>query len=132
MKKIALLASVMMISSVGLCDIIVTKKNRGLFGYKHVAETVAEGRHTLTCTDPGLTGCRSELSSFDVDGTLVLTSSEFKIIDKTVDESINENNTKGKFVFDNRCLITYSYDVNSDQVNYTIYSMEEAKEKGLI
>ena len=113
-------------------EIEVTKKNRGLFGYKEITETVAEGRHTLSCFNPGRMKCKSSLGSYVVDENLTLTEAEFNIIDHRVEELVSEGRSSGRFVFDNKCFVVYSYCENSDTLRFSIYSMEEALEIGII
>lgn len=132
MKKLSLFLVALTISSTSFCDIIVTEKNKGLFGYRYVSETVAEGTHTLSCNDPGFSSCKSELGSYNVDGELVLSHEEFSVIDETVNESIHEGNSKGKFVYDDKCLVVYSYSESNDQLTYRIYSISEAQENNLL
>ncbi|MCC5924890.1 MAG: hypothetical protein JJT77_13995 [Crocinitomicaceae bacterium] len=134
MKKEFFLCSIgtLLISLNAFAAIDVTKKNRGLFGYKQVVETVAEGKHTLSCFDPGKTKCKSSIGNYVVDDHLTLSENEFKIIDNRVEESVSGGSLNGRFVFDNKCYVIYSYCENSDHLKFSIYSMEEARENGLI
>ncbi len=110
----------------------VTKKNGGLFGYKSVTEVVGEGQHTLTCTDPGRTRCRP-MSSIYVDGTLTLSAEELELIDTEVDHSINVlHKESGKFVYDSKSLIVFSYSPETDLIVYYIYSIQQATNLNLM
>ena len=134
MKKEFFLCSICTIlvtfSSFAVID--VTKKNRGLFGYKQVVETVAEGKHTLSCFDPGRMKCKSSLGSYVVDENITLTEAEFNIIDHRVEELVSDGSSSGRFVFDNKCFVVYSYCETSYHLKFSIYSMEEARDNGLI
>jgi hypothetical protein len=111
----------------------VTKKNRGLFGYKSVNETFAEGMHTLTCLDPGRTACRTNGLSVVIDETLTLSADELATIDNQVTDFVNINrNESGTFVFASKAVIVYSYDPDKDQLIYTVYSVEQANELNIL
>lgn len=130
MKKLILTVS-LLLTTINLFaegdPVKVTKKNRGLFGYKSVNETIAEGSHTLTCLDPGRTACRTNGISVVVDETLTLTSEELAKIDSQVDTFVSEDRKEsGKFVFDGRAVIVFSYNANQDLLTYTIYSIKQA------
>lgn len=112
-------------------ELIVTKKDGGLFGYKSVNETNAEGRHTLTCTDPGRTRCKAQL--LNVDATLTLTVEEFETIDATVSRLVIDNRKEsGSFNYANKCLVTFKYNPDTHLLVFTIYSIEEATKLNLI
>ena len=110
----------------------VTKENRGLFGYKTVTEVFGEGRHTLSCFDPGRTRCRTNMGIVVVDETLTLTEAEFVLIDTKVEELVKEDNLTGLFVFDSKCVIVYAYNADTDRLVYTMYSIAEAEDLNLI
>jgi hypothetical protein len=111
--------------------LIVTKKNRGLFGYKGVNETYAEGMHTLTCLDPGRTKCKP--NKLIIDETLTLTELEFESIDRIVDDFvINHQREQGMFNYSDKAIITFSYNANRDELVYKIYSIKQASALGLI
>lgn len=111
----------------------VTKKNRGLFGYKSVNETIAEGIHTLTCLDPGRTACRTNGISVFVDETLTLAAEEIASIDSQVDAFVGEDRKElGKFVFDGKAVIVFSYNAEQDLLTYTIYSIKQATDLHII
>lgn len=134
MKKILLLGSIA--CSTFFCysstdDLIVTREHRGIFGYRHVVEFEGEGHHTLTCSDPGRTRCKTNGITV-IDNTLSLTDTEFDAIDTNVETQIKDGKEAGKFVFENKALILFSYDVDSDRIVYTIYSMTEARSLNLI
>lgn len=109
----------------------VTKSRRGLFGYREVTETIAEGRHTLNCMNPGWSACRT-MGLITLDETTTLSNDEFATIDETVESLIRENNTSGKFVFADKAVIIYSYNVTTDIVTYKIYSVAQARSLNLI
>jgi hypothetical protein len=111
----------------------ITKKNRGLFGYKSVNETIGEGQHTLTCLDPGRTACRTNGMAVVFDETLTLTADELATVDSQVDNFVNvERNENGKFVFSNKAVIVYSYNPDTDALVYTIYSVKQATDLHVI
>lgn len=132
MKQLILLGLVFS-SFYSNAEIIVTKKDRGIFGYKEVTEVQAEGRHTLTCLHPGRQACRPQIPSMVVDGTLTLTATEFNTIDATIERTVQDNEKEmGSFIFDNKAFVTYSYNPYQNTLIYTIYSITEAKNKNLI
>lgn len=95
------------------------KKNRGLFGYKSVTEVYAEGRHTLTCLDPGFSGCKTTSLSFS-DGTSI-TNEDFELIDQMVDKQIIENRKEsGTIVIGSKYKVEFKYLPMQDVTNYTI------------
>lgn len=109
----------------------VTRSRRGLFGYREVTETTAEGRHTLSCFNPGWSSCKA-MSMATLDETTTLSTDEQAIIDSTVEGLISESNTSGKFVYANKAVVIYSYSVDTDTINYQIYSIAQARSLHLI
>lgn len=111
------------------------KQNGGFFGYKYVEQTDFNNGDTyLKCTDPGYTRCRAQSTArMTYNGQTVDVSAQtLDIIDETVMKSITEQNTSGKFIFDNTFVVTYSYDVKHDRLRYVIYLIAEAKDEGVI
>ena len=134
MKKLLIISFVTCFSFLSLADtpMTVTKKNRGLFGYKQVTEVYGEGMHTLSCFDPGRTSCRSN-GLIVLNETLSITEDVFLTIDGSVENLVKNNQRiSGKFVFDGKCFITYSYNPDKDELVYTIYSLSQAETLNLI
>jgi hypothetical protein len=130
MKKLILLGFVLSSWS-SQAELIVTKKDGGLFGYKSVSETIGEGRHTLNCTDPGRTRCKAQMLT--VDGTLTLTEEEFEVIDATVASLVaDKHKESGSFNYANKCLISFKYNPDNHLLIFTVYSIEEATKLNLI
>lgn len=114
-------------------NIEVTRDKRRLFGYRDVIETSGEGRHIINCSNPGHTKCKSVLGLIDLGNGTTLSEGEFDLIDEKVEDLITSSNgSAGRFVFNSKCLIVYRYITSTEKVNYTIYSMDEAKQLGLI
>jgi hypothetical protein len=133
MKRLLLVGFVMGFSFLSLADVPleVTKKNRGLFGYKQVTEIYGEGRHTLSCFDPGHTSCRTN-GLVVLSETVSLSSDEQLLIDKTVEDNVKGGSVSGKFVFDNKCLVVYTYDPDTDLLHYMVYTIAQAQSLNLI
>lgn len=135
MRKVILAGTLLLAFSKQLFaeDIEVTKRNRGLFGYKSVTEVMGEGRHILNCSDPGRTRCRPN-SGFAVgNDNEEISNSDFEKIDKLVeDEIISKQSTYGKIQFKNKLLIEYKYDPDTDLLVYVIMSFDKAKSKNLM
>ncbi len=139
MKKIIFLGCLLTCSFFSKANIIITKKDGGLFGNKSVSETQAEGMHTLTCTDPGRTRCKATLGLVVITvGTqqldeFILTSDELDVIDLTIENLVaNERRESGHFIFDNKCFVNYTYDTENDCLIYNVYSIQEAQSLNLI
>ncbi|MNK24818.1 hypothetical protein D3C87_431330 [compost metagenome] len=133
MKRLLLVGFAVCFSFLSMAEppLEVTRGRRGLFGYKQVSEVVGEGRHTLSCFDPGWTACRAMGISV-LDETTTLSSDELGAIDSTVDGLIKERDTSGKFVFSNKAVVIYSYNLNTDTVHYKVYSVAQATSLHLI
>lgn len=111
----------------------VYKQRKGLFGYRTVTENSNAEAHTLFCQDPGFIGCRPHSISDLVDDDGVPMSEELYFeIDNHIYDKINESHTSGSIVWDNRFFITYRYDVDSDLMSTTFYTLSQARELGLI
>jgi hypothetical protein len=109
----------------------VTRGKRGLFGYREVTETTAEGRHTLSCFNPGWSNCKA-MGMVTLDETTTLSTDELASIDATVDSFISESNTSGKFVYANKAVVIYSYTTDTDTISYQVYSVAQARTLHLI
>jgi hypothetical protein len=111
-------------------ELIVIKENGGLFGYKSIQETVDDTGHTLLCQDPGKTRCKAQLLDVvPTGGTYTpraLTEAELEAIDRLVMDAVGERQANGRFVYNEKCLIVFTYNADADRLVYTIYSMEEA------
>lgn len=139
MKKGILLLTVVLLNAIHLnAEIIITKSNRGLFGYKHIVEQQAEGQHRLDCSDPGRMSCKSSLGTIVVsseNGDLQpfeLTETQFDAIDLYVENQLLSLNESGNFVYDNLCFVKFYYDPTNDFLEIRIYSIQEAQLLNLI
>jgi len=131
MKKTFLLLAVLTAALNVDAKVTITKSNGGLFGYKTVQQTnMNDGSTTLVCSNPGLTRCRAQTLR-TVDGN-TLTADEIEKIDNAVSEIISSSeNGTGKLMFDNRYVVTYKYNENSDKLIMEVYTPEEAKLEGI-
>lgn len=130
-----LAVGLLMASSAFSVQVYVTKSKGGLFGYKNVEQTTMNnGQVFLNCTHPGWTRCRytSGAKISYLNTSFEISVETLNKIDETVTKSVTESNMKGKFIFDNTFFISYSYKENSDVLEYEIFLIEEAKDKGLI
>ncbi len=118
-------------------ELIVTKENGGIFGYKTITETIGtgenSGQHGLYCQDPGRTRCRTNSISVVVDETLSLDYTEFEKIEELVEQALKDSNgAPGRINFNGKAIVTYSYDADKDKLVFTIYSILEAQNLNLI
>jgi hypothetical protein len=136
MKKKLIFSSLLLIaSSVSKAEVgpTVTKSNGGLLGYKYISETQAEGRHTLTCSEPGRMRCKPILTMPNGDGEGVILDFEYEIIDELVLQEISKRQKeKGKINYNNKYIIQYKYNPDQDVMTYEIYTLNNAKKKGII
>ncbi|MCC6181215.1 MAG: hypothetical protein IT237_05220 [Bacteroidia bacterium] len=136
MKKITAFAICLFITaSCYSHEVYVTKSKGGLFGYKYVEQTsMNNGQVFLTCTDPGWTKCRyssgAKITYKDI--SIDISLETLNIIDETVIRNITESKLNGKFIFDNTFFVIYKYNLETDKLEYSIYLIEEANDKGLI
>jgi hypothetical protein len=133
MKRLLLLGFVLAFSFLSMAEppLEVTRSRRGLFGYKEIHETIAEGRHILNCSDPGWSACRA-MGITVLDETTTISADELANIDATVEGLIREDKPTGKFVFAGKAVVIYSYDANTDKLNYKVYSVAQAQSLHLI
>lgn len=109
------------------------KSNGGLFGYRFVTttETPEENKIIVACTDPGLTRCRSALAPVLPDGSDI-TPETLENIDRTVTGLLTPEHTSGGVVYNNRLYVRYSYNVERDNLQIEVYTLDGAREEGLI
>ena len=133
MKQLILTGFAIVLSALAIAEppLEVTRSKRGLFGYRDVTETNAEGRHTLSCFNPGWSNCKA-MGMVTLDETTTLSADELASIDATVDQSVTESDTSGKFVYADKAVVIYSYNVNTDTINYQVYSVAQARSLHLI
>ncbi len=104
----------------------IVKSNGGFRGYKTVDESSNGVNKILACADPGKLKC-----VFSKTGSSnLLTQEEFDDIDNTVYNLIYENQFSGKFHYRDKVLVVYSYNEINNNIEYTIYTKEEAKNLG--
>lgn len=134
MKKLFVIGSLLLITSQAFSYVIVKKDRWRLFGYKQVHQTNGnDGSITLLCNDGGWTRCApvARVINNDDDKTEISVETMEKI-DEVVMKSVTEDNTTGKLIFDNAFFVTYEYNVHQDKLVYIIYTLAEAKKKGIL
>lgn len=112
---------------------IFHKSNGGLFGYKYVTTTTWPelDKTIVACTDPGLTRCKASVAFVMPDGPDLTPEIADKIGD-TVTALLTPENTSGQLLYDGTFYVTYSYNIEADDLSYTVYSLGEAKASGFI
>lgn len=138
MKYIILFIAIFGVGSIAKADVIITKTNRGLFGYKYILEQQAEGQHRVDCSDPGRMRCRTNSGSIIVTEQtaqfdyLEITNNQIDGIESFIAGQLAQSISSGNFIYDNLCYITYSYDPNLDILITRIYSVQEAQSLNII
>lgn len=127
MKKIILFLGLFASANLHANDpkLTVTKKDGGLFGYKSVTEVLApeEGMHTLSCIDPGKTGCRTN-SIIILNNGNILSANELEQIDQLVDQQVIElQKESGTIIYGNKAEIKFTYSPETHLLNYFIYAI---------
>lgn len=124
MKKLFFtLVAFMLLSNLHAEDMI-TKYNRGIFGYKTVHTAQLPVGRSLTCTDPGKLKCEwsSSLSS---------NNERYESILLRVDDECMNGSTSGTFQT-SEYYVSYTFDRDEDKQVVCIYTLVEARDKGLI
>ncbi|MBS1650981.1 MAG: hypothetical protein JSU07_03135 [Bacteroidetes bacterium] len=105
----------------------------GLFGYKYVNQTTFNnGDSNVNCSNPGWTWCRITPVNITLPdgGTVVLNENLQSVFDEIITKNITETTHSGKFIYDNKLFVRYSYNVNEDSLVVNIMTLEEAKAEG--
>lgn len=109
------------------------KSNGGLFGYKYVTttETPEENKIIVACMDPGLTRCRSALMPVLPDGSTI-TPETLENIDRAVTGLLSPGRTSGSLVYNEKLYVRYAYNIETDDLLVEVYTLDGAREEGLI
>lgn len=135
MKKILtlclLVAGLMQLSAKPV--ITYNKSGGGLFGYKFVTTTEwpEENKIIVACADPGLTRCKSALAYTLPNGS-VITPEMLENIDIAVTAQLTPEHTSGSLVYNSALYVRYSYNVDEDNLQVEVYTIDGAREEGLI
>ena len=134
MKKIILsIFALLFIQNTMNAGIHYYKDGGGWFGYKYVTTTYwTNGECSVDCTGGGFSRCKAALAILVSSDGPELSPQTLEAIDNTVTLSINANNTNGKFIFDQNLFVTYNYNVVSNRLTFSIYTINEAVTLGLI
>lgn len=135
MKKLSTLVALLILTAEVNAVPPVTKyrKNGGLFGYKTVTQTSTPSSIVLNCIDPGLTGCRTHgITVVGDDDEISLSEENIRTIENKIDERILSGNNSSTIVFDNKVVITYWFNLETDELSYTLYSIPQARNKGIV
>ncbi len=134
MKKLtAFSIGFVLLANICSAVVIKTKSHGGFFGYKYIDQTsFNNGTTYLSCSDPGFSRCTAIPVAIAIGSPILLTDESSASIENRVMQSINEQNTKGKILFDNSLVIKYHYNVKNDRLRMEIYTLEEALSKGII
>lgn len=113
--------------------IVYNKSGGGLFGYKYVTttETPEENKIVVACADPGLTRCRSALKPVLPDGSSI-TPEMLENIDIAVTAQLTPEHTSGSLIYNNALYVRYSYNIDEDNLKVEVYTIDDAREEGLI
>ena len=103
---------------------VITKNNKGLFGYKTVIYNDNGVNATLSCANPGFKGCNSTARLGNSGG---ITDSDLIEIDNLVYSLIKENSTEGTLLYKDQFVIIYKFKEHANKLEYEIYTKEEAK-----
>jgi hypothetical protein len=110
----------------------IVKENGGFFGYKTVTEQVTPGSSQLVCSNPGHTKCKfSPIVTVDPDGT-TLSEDQLDDIDSWVEGRLVNREASGNFLYSDAFYVKYTYDPETDKLEIEIYSLDEARDLGLI
>ncbi len=109
------------------------RSNGGWFGYKFVTTTTWPdlNKTIVACTDPGLTRCKSAAIIVMPDGPS-LTPETAETIGNIVTGKLTPEKTSGQLLYNETFFVTYSYNIDADDLVYTVYSLGEAKKQGFI
>ncbi len=106
----------------------VNKVKGGLFGYRSVsAGNDTRGNYIVNCSNPGTKKC---VAAIVVNNT-PLPLEECDAIDKAVYSLITSDNTSGTTLYKEVYVIAYIYDVDSNKLTYSVYSLDSARENGI-
>lgn len=135
MKKTMLFCIALFSGMAMNAEVFVTQSHGNWWGFKYVQETYDNANYMLTCQGYGWNRCRFHLLCPEITaqpGYGNLTEAALNTIDETVIKNVTESNTSGKFIYNSEFVVVYNYDIDNDKLDYTIYSLEEAKTAGLI
>lgn len=124
MKKLFFTLLALMLFSNLHAEDMITKYNRGIFGYKTVHTAQQPLGRTLTCSDPGKLKCEwsSSLSTYN---------EKYEGILLRVDDECMNGSTSGTFQT-SEYFVSYQFDRDEDKLVVRIYTLVEARDKGLI
>jgi hypothetical protein len=134
MKKLILLACLSISFLSVNARVYYTRSNGFLRHYDYVQqENFNNGDIIMNCSDPGWSRCKPMPLAIVYHGTETpISDSDYMSIDNHIEEVVTEMNTSGAFVFNNSFYVTYNYDVRSDALTTTLYTLEEAKDLHLL
>ncbi len=134
MKTLFTLVTIALLASEVNAEPPVTKyrSRRGLFGYKTVTQTNGPSSIVLNCIDPGLIGCKTMgITVVGDDGEISLSESDIESIEQVIDKKILSNSSSGTIVYDNKVVVTYWFKEGTDELSYTLYSLQQARRYGI-
>jgi hypothetical protein len=109
----------------------INRSKGGLFGYRSVNTDKDHMGNTVTdCRNPGLKKCIASPYVVVVDDA-PMPSEDAQRLDAHVEGLITENSHSGTFLYDNYCVVSYTYNVDTDLLSYNVYSIQTATELGI-
>ncbi|TSJ45650.1 hypothetical protein [Fluviicola chungangensis] len=134
MKKLLTLTTFSLLVLVSLAEPPVKKwkSDRGLFGYKTVTQTNSPDLIMLSCRDPGLIACRAQgITVVGDDGEISLTETNIESIERMIDDLVLSGKNSGTIVYDDKVVITFLFNEDADDLEYTLYSVPQARRYGV-
>lgn len=130
MRKIVLIVFVFLGTKTCFGWTKIEKYNGGFFGYKLVTESHSGPNHMLACADPGKKSCSWAGLVVSTDGEVK--EEQLKEIDDIINKNVLSERFEGTFYYGSNFYVHYSYDLDSDRLNYEVYNLKEAHELGFI
>jgi hypothetical protein len=113
---------------------IFHKSNGGWFGYKYVTTTTwpDEGITVVACSDPGVTRCKMAAAAIAMPHGPDLTAEHVEGIERAIAGVLTAENTSGTLIYGENFFVTFNYNIEEDDLMFTVYCIQEATELGLI
>lgn len=107
----------------------INKIKGGLFGYRSVATTTDNNGNKITnCSNPGRKKCNVEL----LVGETPMTAEQHDALDRYITSLLTPEHTSGTVLYNEKTVVTYSYNIDNNGLTYNVYSLQSAAENGII
>ena len=129
MKKILMMCFGLAMSTSIYSHVYYTK-TLGFFNhYRDVTQVnMNNGDIFMDCSQPGWTRCKPQaLLVITFNGTATaVANEELKAIDETVTRSATGGSNVGKFIYNEKFFVSFTYNEETDQLSTKIYTLAEA------